>query len=76
MTEPESVESLAFEVAFQELEEIVARLEQEEHTLEESLQLFERGQSLARHCARLLEQAELKVQQIIQDDLVDFEGES
>jgi exodeoxyribonuclease VII small subunit len=34
--------------------------------------LFERGQELARYCTRLLDQADLKVQQISGDTLADF----
>ena len=55
---------LAFEQAFAQLEEIVARLESAELSLDESLALFERGQTLAAHCARLLDAAELKVKQL------------
>jgi exodeoxyribonuclease VII small subunit len=66
------IEQLSYEQAFSELEEIVAALETDEHSLDTALALFERGQSLARYCANLLDQAELKVQQISGDSLVDF----
>lgn len=66
------VEKMTYEQAFTELEEIVAALESDEHTLESALALFERGQVLARYCAGLLDQAELKVQQLSGEDLVDF----
>jgi exodeoxyribonuclease VII small subunit len=69
------VEDLSYEQAFSELEAIVAALEGEEHPLEDGLALFERGQALARRCARLLDQAELKVQQLSGEELVDFEAE-
>ena len=55
---------LAFEQAFAQLEGIVARLESAELSLDDSLALFERGQALAAHCARLLDAAELKVKQL------------
>jgi exodeoxyribonuclease VII small subunit len=55
------VQSLSYEQAFAELEEIVYGLETNEKTLEESIALFERGQALAKHCASLLETAELRV---------------
>ncbi len=58
------IESLSFEQAFQELEKIVFILEQDDLSLETSIGLYERGQGLARHCARLLEEAELKILQI------------
>jgi exodeoxyribonuclease VII small subunit len=65
-------EQMRYEEAFAELEQIVQALEANEYPLERALQLFERGQALARHCAALLDEAELKVQQIIGDELVDF----
>jgi exodeoxyribonuclease VII small subunit len=55
------VENLAYEQAFEELEAIVSTLETGQLKLEEALALFERGQALARHCASLLEEAELRV---------------
>lgn len=66
------VEELSYEQAFGELEQIVLALEAGENTLEASVSLFERGQALAHHCAKLLEQAELKVKQLSGEDLVDF----
>ena len=41
------IEELTFETALRELQETVARLEGGDLTLDESLALFERGQSLA-----------------------------
>ena len=35
--------------------------------------MFERGQALAQRCAQLLEDAELKVQELSGDNLVDFD---
>lgn len=61
------IQDLAFEVALQELEETVNQLEGGNLTLEESLALFERGQKLAEHCNRQLEQAALRVEQLTAD---------
>jgi exodeoxyribonuclease VII small subunit len=55
---------LTFEDALRELEETVARLEAGDLTLEASLALYERGQKLAAHCAALLDQATLRVEQL------------
>jgi len=63
------VEALSYEQAFSELETVVEDLEREEHTLEEALALYARGQALLQRCRQLLEEAELKVRQ-----LVDGEG--
>ena len=65
------VEELNYERALTELESIVAALESGDHALEASLAFYERGQALARYCARLLDQAELKIQSLSGDELVD-----
>ncbi|RMF47086.1 MAG: exodeoxyribonuclease VII small subunit, partial [Anaerolineae bacterium] len=64
MNQPTPPEELSYEQALAELEEIVAALESDEKTLDEVLHLFERGQALAKHCAALLEQAEVKITQL------------
>ena len=45
----------------QSLEDLVARMESGEMSLEESLAAYERGVGLYRHCQSALEQAELRV---------------
>lgn len=60
----ETPEEMDFEQALAELEEIVARLEAGDLTLEESLALFERGQLLAEFCNKQLEAATLRVEQL------------
>lgn len=59
--------TLSFEDAFKRLEDIVARLEAGDLSLDESLALYEQGQQLARHCSQLLDAAELRVQQLNED---------
>lgn len=54
---------LSYEEAYQQLEQILAKLESGELPLEESLALYERGASLAAICSKQLDQAELRVQQ-------------
>lgn len=70
------VEELSYEEALAELEGIVELLEGEQSQLEDAIKLFERGQALAARCSELLEAAELKVKQVVGDDVVDFEDES
>ena len=65
------MDNLTYEQAFLELETTVAVLESGDHSLEDSLSLFERGQALASHCADLLDKAELRVLQLSGDELVD-----
>ena len=67
------VEQLSYEQALSELEAIILDLESDEHALEEALAIFERGQALAQHCSQLLEQAELKIQELSGEELLDFD---
>ncbi|MEO5573789.1 MAG: exodeoxyribonuclease VII small subunit [Gammaproteobacteria bacterium] len=53
---------LNFEQALHELEALVARMEQGEISLEDSLRDFERGIELTRSCQKALQEAEQKVQ--------------
>ncbi|MFO3798068.1 MAG: exodeoxyribonuclease VII small subunit [Anaerolineales bacterium] len=70
-----AVSELSYEEALDELERIVQSLEEEPHSLDESLRLYERGQALVARCRRLLEEAELKVQQLSEGELRPFEGD-
>ena len=70
--EPKPIDALNYEEAFAELETIVAALESGERPLEELMSLFERGQLLSKHCAELLDKAELKVQALVGESLADF----
>ena len=67
MSNNQEIQAMDFETAFNALQENVAQLEIEDLPLEKALALFERGQALAKHCAALLEQAELKVRTLTMD---------
>jgi exodeoxyribonuclease VII small subunit len=56
-----------FEEALAQLEDSAARLEQGDLSLEEALQVFERGVAASRTCARHLDQARKRVQ-VLQED--------
>lgn len=56
---------LPFESAFTQLEEVVQHLEEGDLPLEEAMALYERGMALAGHCQGLLDQAELRVTQVV-----------
>ena len=71
-----NVEDLSYEEALAELDQVVSALENEQSQLEDAIRLFERGQALAARCGVLLEAAELKVKQVVGEDLVAFEEES
>jgi len=61
------VKKLSFERAIEELESIVKRLEDGKVPLEESVAIYERGESLKRRCEELLRQAESRVDKITTD---------
>ncbi len=70
------VEELTYEQAFAELEAVVNELESDKSSLDDVMALFERGQELARYCTRLLDQADLKIQQLSGETLTDFDPEA
>ena len=59
------IKSLSFEDALSELESIVARLERGDAPLEESIDVYERGAKLKKHCEDKLKTAQLKVDKIV-----------
>ena len=61
---PPDVESLSFEAALKQLEEIVTRLERGDVALEESIAIYERGEALKKRCEALLNHAEERVEKI------------
>jgi exodeoxyribonuclease VII small subunit len=73
-SETKPIEKLTYEEAYAELEIIVAALESGDQPLEATLSLFERGQLLTRHCAELLDKAELKVQKLSGEAMQPFEA--
>lgn len=65
----------SFEQALSELESLVAKMEQGELSLEESLKSFERGVELTRYCERTLTQAEQRVRILGGGDAAEAEPE-
>lgn len=58
--------ALPFDAALAELQSVVAQLEGGGLALEASIALYERGVALHEHCARLLGDAELRVQRLLE----------
>ena len=54
----------SFEEALTKLEAIVDKLDDNEITLEDSVQLYEEGLKLSKICSETLENAELKIEEI------------
>lgn len=63
--------NIDFESALAELESLVAQMEAGEMTLEASLQAFERGVKLTRHCQTALKNAELKVKVLTEENTLE-----
>jgi exodeoxyribonuclease VII small subunit len=59
---PRKKSTTLFEDSLAELEQLVEQLEQGDISLEESLKFFERGVKLTRTCQKALQEAEQKVQ--------------
>lgn len=57
--------AVKFEDALKELEATVKKLESSSTTLEEAMELFEKGVGLTKECQKLLEGAELKVTKLL-----------
>lgn len=55
------VAEMSYEAARDELVDIVARLENGQVGLEDSMGLWQRGEALAAHCAKWLDEAEAKL---------------
>ena len=60
----EDVKAMSFETALAELETIVARLEGGKAPLQESINIYERGEALKSHCEGLLKAAEARIEKI------------
>jgi exodeoxyribonuclease VII small subunit len=67
MAEKADPTKMTFELAIDELESIVKRLEEGKVPLEESVAIYERGEALKRRCEELLRQAEARVEKITLD---------
>ena len=69
---------MKFEEAMKQLEETVTKLESGDVSLEEAMELFEKGVGLSKTCQKLLSEAQLKVTKLIaqSDSEVEFDTEN
>lgn len=65
------MDELKFEEGLMRLEQIVQQLEQGEGQLDEALSLFEEGVKLARFCNKKLDEAEAKIEIMLQDGTIE-----
>ena len=70
---PKKVKKPSFEETLQRLETIVEKMESGEATLEKSLDWFEEGMELIKSCRDELEQAEQKVQELVEKSGGEFD---
>jgi exodeoxyribonuclease VII small subunit len=67
MAKHTDIKDLPYEQAMKEIETIVGRLERGDVALEESINIFERGEALRMHCERLLKQVEARIEKVAFD---------
>lgn len=60
----EDISALSFEAALEELERIVRQLEAGEAPLDQSIDLYERGDRLRAHCTARLKAAQARIEKI------------
>ena len=70
-----SKEKQSFEEMMQELESIVQKLDNETVSLEESLDLYQRGMKLSTACDSTLKDAEKKVNKLMQEEAEEQDNE-
>lgn len=70
-----SKEKQSFEEMMQELENIVQKLDNETISLEESLDLYQKGMKLSTACDTTLKDAEKKVNKLMQEEAEEQENE-
>jgi len=61
------IASLSFEEALKELENVVRRLESGDAPLDESIDLYARGDALRAHCQSRLDSAQARIEAIVAD---------
>ncbi len=64
MEKQDPAAELSFEAALKRLEEIVRTLEQGEAPLDQSIELYQEGDKLKRHCEARLKTAQARIEQI------------
>lgn len=63
-SKPADIAKMSFEEALDELETIVSKLEGGQAPLQESIEIYERGEALKKHCEALLKMAEARIEKI------------
>jgi len=64
----DDLSKLTFEQAIDQLKGIVDRIEQGEIPLQDSLEQYEKGMSLIKHCRDILQKAEKRIEKISKEE--------
>ncbi len=59
---------ISFEAAMARLEEITGQLENDDVALEQAIELFQEGMELSRWCGLKLEEAERKIEMLVEEN--------
>ena len=62
-----TINDMSFEEAYEALQNVITKLESGDLPLDDSVTLYERGQKLSARCQHLLDNAELRIQQLNDD---------
>jgi exodeoxyribonuclease VII small subunit len=69
------VSKLSFEDTIKELTGIVSKIEQGQISLENSIQQYERGMTLIKHCRQILSKAEQRIVKISEENQAENGGD-
>jgi exodeoxyribonuclease VII small subunit len=58
----------SFEEAISQLEEVVSKLEKGEQSLDDSIDIFQKGIELSKYCNRKLDEVEKKISILIEEE--------
>lgn len=64
----DDLDELSFEESIKELTNIVGKIEQGQIPLQDSLQQYERGMALIKHCRTILNKAEKRIEKITREE--------
>lgn len=70
----DSMDNLSIEESFEQLDDIMEKLQDEDIKLEESFELYKKGMEMLAHCKEVIDDVEKKVQ-ILSDNSDDAEDE-
>ena len=72
----DNLDKVSFEEAIKELTGIVSKIEQGEIPLQQSLEQYEKGMLLIKHCREILKKAEKRIEKIAEDKNAEEETEN